>query len=1113
MSDDRHQQIDVLIVAATKEEVDTIRKVEPDLKEERDIKGFPYYVKEIADEKGYRFSIALARPIYIGGDFASNLATRLVNELEPRCLALVGTCAGWRGKVFLGDVVVADRVFRYDSGKLVAYQKRRTRVEEVFQDIKTYNLDPRWLQKAQDFPLDWISSINSRRPIWLVYQEWWLLHKLSDFETDGDGDPLTEPDRKEHCPDWSHVLDRLGKKEYITISGGLKLTETGRQAVAEQKTRYPDGYKESTDEGKPIVHVRPVATGGQVKEDLEIFPTIARYERKVLALEMEGAAIGTVAEVEDVEYCIIVKGVSDFADPDKDDHFQEYAIEASYRFLIAFLKDELSQKTKSEFRHVSPETAVLEAKDNIRQTTRLATQPANPNNLVALDTRLDEIVDVEKQLAASPVPVSCLWITGQPGCGKTFFAFKSAKHISGRDCVYIPEGAETDAIKFTECIRQTIPDEYLKTLTNNRIQSPNDLSENEFVEVGIMAINMSDRIVVVEAAHESTGAIDGPILQELLRSVQYSQNLKLILTTYSVSAKRIAANHLAYALPKLSYDDAHRIMLYFRGMLVDEQSGIVYSEFDGHALSIVSWAASGEPVDSGLPAQTVDRFRLIWSNLTKDSQELFAALCNEPGLARRYLLEDEATDILLSSGLLSRYPSVERNGIDFYIHQVAKDACQDLFSHEKQIQVTMELLEKVVDRNQELTWAGPRLTEYLLRTNQSDKAGRLLLTYGREWLESSGLRTTQEFLVNVQTRLNRGSRQSFFCRYLRCLAYLFSGKYHEAMTQLRLLAEEDVPTCCVLATKFEIAECLRRLGDLVSAVRHFSEIYDILKSQDISKDKFESHFQGVSFFVSGHLFRHVGKFREAYEAYDMSEKCLLDDTDQHDKVNMTANNRVEALHCAYAKSQCFFVPEIQLNDNVSYEHLIEDTHSSFLQGLFHITQTRFYAVRGDYRAAELEIQKAKSAFRDFGSVMYYQRSCCFEALIADVLGDSEGVQLALNEIPAGKEASTKVAILKRTLSLVNGHGEDIPKSLSESVTELLQSGNTLAVFSLLCLLKEHQIDYPSVDIPFKITGMVKTAESKWELHTDIHESLEDFESSVMQEYNIDTIQPIIFLFD
>ncbi|MDM8537088.1 SUMF1/EgtB/PvdO family nonheme iron enzyme [Desulfobacterales bacterium HSG17] len=50
----------------------------------------------------------------MGGDFAAILATRLVNELRPRCLAMAGICAGWKGKVFLGDVKVSNNWGLYD---------------------------------------------------------------------------------------------------------------------------------------------------------------------------------------------------------------------------------------------------------------------------------------------------------------------------------------------------------------------------------------------------------------------------------------------------------------------------------------------------------------------------------------------------------------------------------------------------------------------------------------------------------------------------------------------------------------------------------------------------------------------------------------------------------------------------------------------------------------------------------------------------------------------------------------------------------------------------------------------------------------------------------------
>lgn len=98
---------------------------------------------------------------------------------------------------------------------------------------------------------------------------------------------------------------------------------------------YPDGHETCTD---VKVHIAPIGTGSKVIEDRSIFPKISKDVRSVLGLEMEGAAVGAVAELEHIKNFIVVKAVSDYADEEKDDHFRMYAIEGSYRFLVAFLK-------------------------------------------------------------------------------------------------------------------------------------------------------------------------------------------------------------------------------------------------------------------------------------------------------------------------------------------------------------------------------------------------------------------------------------------------------------------------------------------------------------------------------------------------------------------------------------------------------------------------------------------------------------------------------------------------------------------------------------------------------------------------------------------------------
>ncbi len=92
-----------------------------------------------------------------------------------------------------------------------------------------------------------------------------------------------------------------------------------------------------------------MATGNRVVVDQEIFPTIQKHIRKTRAIDMEGSSIAAVADIEAVENSIIVKGVQDYADSNKDDRFRCYAIEASYAFLHQFLNQELTPKRNQIF--------------------------------------------------------------------------------------------------------------------------------------------------------------------------------------------------------------------------------------------------------------------------------------------------------------------------------------------------------------------------------------------------------------------------------------------------------------------------------------------------------------------------------------------------------------------------------------------------------------------------------------------------------------------------------------------------------------------------------------------------------------------------------------------
>ncbi len=91
------------------------------------------------------------------------------------------------------------------------------------------------------------------------------------------------------------------------------------------------------------VHVAPMGSGSQVVEDEQIWNFISEHMRKTLGLEMEAAALGAVAHAQRDKKldALVMKGVMDFANHGRDDHFKEFAARASAECLIAFLRDHL----------------------------------------------------------------------------------------------------------------------------------------------------------------------------------------------------------------------------------------------------------------------------------------------------------------------------------------------------------------------------------------------------------------------------------------------------------------------------------------------------------------------------------------------------------------------------------------------------------------------------------------------------------------------------------------------------------------------------------------------------------------------------------------------------
>lgn len=321
-------EIDCLIVTALVDEFNAIKNCLDGWTNGVDQNGFPFCQTKIRDKV-----ITIARPVQMGETHTANLATRLISELKPKAIFMTGICAGNPDKVKLGDVIVASKIFKVDAGKQTP--------EGFSHDLTTYNLKPQWLHRLQDLAQDtnWYKTIQTPRPKTYAHQKGWLLHTLHDYRWKPDlcPPPQNHPDRELHCPDWQTVIEELVTDELITLSP-LSLTPKAIDLIDENPhlqlaTSFPH------DAASPEVHLGAMATTSSVQEDPELFERIKKYagQRNILGIEMEGAAIGAVAEITGIPM-LIVKAVQDYGDTHKSDQFRAYAAEASACFLLTFLE-------------------------------------------------------------------------------------------------------------------------------------------------------------------------------------------------------------------------------------------------------------------------------------------------------------------------------------------------------------------------------------------------------------------------------------------------------------------------------------------------------------------------------------------------------------------------------------------------------------------------------------------------------------------------------------------------------------------------------------------------------------------------------------------------------
>ncbi|WP_437562745.1 tetratricopeptide repeat protein [Sorangium sp. So ce542] len=405
--------MDVLVVTAIQEEYDEVLRVDTGADPSSTWQAEPgpigldiaFRTFVTADRRPLR--IAVTRALEMGGIAATNAAAPLVTIYRPRCIAMCGVCAGRRGSVNLGDVIIADRLWTYNTGSTVVEKDEQGREVSRFRaDPSAYNLNARWKHRAESFRPEGLELWAKERPRSHEDQADWLLSCLCAGR-----DPVALPDRRSRCEDFGEIVVQLRERGWLEPTG-LRLTEAGRAHIGDRLLLHPDGLPEPEDFA---ILVGPIGTGTTVVRDPLVFDKLSVHMRKVLGLEMEAAAIGAIAHLHSIEHMIVMKGVMDYAD--KRDNFKRFAARASAECLIAFLRA-----------NWPPGEPRIRAIDTPPEPGGPPTTLPNYGGLFFADRR-EEREAIERALDKGGDLAVCV-LYGQPGVGKTRLAVEYARaHI------------------------------------------------------------------------------------------------------------------------------------------------------------------------------------------------------------------------------------------------------------------------------------------------------------------------------------------------------------------------------------------------------------------------------------------------------------------------------------------------------------------------------------------------------------------------------------------------------------------------------------------------------------------------------------------------------------
>lgn len=392
-SQDQSNTLLVVILCARYEEAKQTRRVfEHNGIEihEKTRDGRLYHSATMYDSEHHAIQIEFYSIEQMGSLAAATSASEIITARKPYWLWMTGVCAGHPGKVRLGDVVIAQRTLDICAGK--------AGTAEFLHGGSRYEINPNLnnfiesLREKLELHSLWKTLVPEQRRLSqrykthqilkILYQHRshyqnterryssWIQYVLSFFIRANASrfgmlrseilTSLRETDvlcDEEEC---SNLLNKLSirnqsgatvqvynenhiNKYYLDDQGYV---EIGRVLNNSAEFLRPDPTSPSVIRGTLGTDLSTVRADLDTEKWVALAKEVA--DRDLVALEMEAHglyhatdAINNSDNQEDrpIVQTILVKGVSDLADPDKDDQFQTYGKQVSAAFVYMFLRE------------------------------------------------------------------------------------------------------------------------------------------------------------------------------------------------------------------------------------------------------------------------------------------------------------------------------------------------------------------------------------------------------------------------------------------------------------------------------------------------------------------------------------------------------------------------------------------------------------------------------------------------------------------------------------------------------------------------------------------------------------------------------------------------------